>query len=622
MATAGRDRYCYAATIALCVGGFVADLALQLYPGFFAAYLLALATMSLTTSRTATLLSIALVIFLLWSGWLLSYFYFVDVQPVYFRVMATFVTILISLFVLYQQAIRFQLTANLEIMTKVQHLSGIGSFRVDLGFEIAQLSSKASDILGTDSNELGRDQLVEILSPSNAAVAAEIFNNKPYDFKLGIIRTDGTRRNIRIVGYPGQTEQDKTPCVLGWIDDLTEQSEREIGQKQRKDEVLERQRLEGISALAGQVAHDLNNMFTAIRGHAELLQNATHFGVNERESAHDIKDATDRAALLSQQLMYVSGPGSIVLEQLVVADVIREMSELNALVSNKGCELILDGVQQTNPVEIERAQLFQLILNLVVNAAEASEDHGGEVVLSTGQRSLTADALQQFAICAAEPGEFVYFKVADKGSGIDPAIQELIFEPAFSMKQAGHGLGLSAVRGIVTSHNGAVEMNSTADGSTFVIYLPSKPMSSKRTKWKPVTESNPQARGVLIVDDQESVTNLMARILSGFGFKPIPRNSGADALEFLGRESQAIGAALLDVSMPEMNGIECMRRIKRSWPEIPVLLMSGYWDAEMGGQIGADEVVAVLQKPFTNGELQEALSQAMSLDTETDRELS
>ena len=114
----------------------------------------------------------------------------------------------------------------------------------------------------------------------------------------------------------------------------------------------------------------------------------------------------------------------------------------------------------------------------------------------------------------------------------------------------------------------------------------------------------------------------MARILSGFGFKPIPRNSGADALEFLGRESQAIGAVLLDVSMPEMNGIECMRRIKRSWPEIPVLLMSGYWDAEIGGQIGADEVVAVLQKPFTNGELQEALSQAMSLDTETDRELS
>ncbi len=591
------------------LSGLFADLYLKLYPGFFAAYLVSLALISLTSSRRAAIISILLVFACLWGGWFLMHLLSAgDVQPVRFRMMASFVTFLFAVLALYQQIVRHNLKSSFNLMDRVQHLSGIGSIRIDSLKQTIEFSSKAREIVGADAERMAFDQFKEMLDQEPQGLAGNLLINSTIDVESGINRSDGTRRLIRLVYYPSMSISSAAGEWVGWIEDLTEHMTQEVEQKRRAKQVKDQNQLKTAALMTGQIAHDLNNFLTAIRGNAEHLANLTESSASQKDSSMEICDAVDRASLLVKQLQNSSKQDSVMLDHLVLADFISQMSELRTLAQQEGCEYIAEAVIRTRPVQIERAPLFQVILNLVVNAIQAAKDGGKQVYISTGELTMTPADLAECVVNNAAPGEFAFIEVEDSGKGISAGDAPHIFEASFSTKQDGHGLGLSTVKSIVSDHNGAIKVESTLGKTRFQVFFPAQSAAGKKAADISVTPG--ATREILIVDDQNAVTSLLARYISKLGLVPLTENSGADALTLLESKGGAIDAVILDVSMPDMNGVECLRKIRAAYPDLPVIMMSGYWEESIGGQIRAGDIVGFLNKPFTVDELVDRLQKA------------
>lgn len=599
--------YIFAVLVGL--SGLFADLYLKLYPGFFAAYLVSLALISLTSSRRAAIISILLVFACLWGGWLLMHLLSAeDVQPVGFRMMASFVTFLFAVFVLYQQIVRQNLKSSFNLMDRVQHLSGIGSIRIDSVKQTIEFSSKAQEIVGADTKRMAFDQFEEMLEHAPQGPAGNLLVNSTIDIESGINRIDGTRRLIRLVYFPAMSNSSTAGEWVGWIEDLTEHMTLEVEQKRLEKQAKDQSQLKTAAEMTGQIAHDLNNFLTAIRGNAEYLANLTENSSSQKTSSVEICNAVDRASLLVKQLQNSAKQDSVMLDHLVLADVISQMSELRTLAAQEGCEYTAEAVIRTSPVRIEKAPLFQVILNLVVNAIQAAKDGGKQVCISTGELTMTPADLAECVVNNAAPGEFAFIEVEDSGKGISAGDAPHIFEASFSTKQDGHGLGLSAVKSIVSDHNGAIKVESTPGKTRFQVFFPAQPAAGKKAAEISVTPGT--TREILVVDDQTAVTSLLARYISKLGLVPLTENSGADALTLLENKGGAIDAVILDVSMPGMDGVECLKKIRAAHPDLPVIMMSGYWEESVGGQIRAGDIVGFLNKPFTVDELTDLLQRA------------
>jgi CheY-like chemotaxis protein len=247
----------------------------------------------------------------------------------------------------------------------------------------------------------------------------------------------------------------------------------------------------------------------------------------------------------------------------------------------------------------------------VTNAAEAIGDEPGTIVLRTGQALL--DPARRAALgLELAPGVYAVLTVADSGSGIDPALRQRIFEPFFSTKFTGRGLGLSAVHGIVRSHGGALHVESDVGaGAAFTIFLPTT--SQAQLAPPPAAPGQaPPPGAVLVVDDERAVLTIAARMLSQLGMQTITAESGAEALAALHTRAGEIAAVLVDLTMPQMSGAELFGAIQRTYPSIPVVLMSGYTAEEATSHFGPQTPAYFLQKPFTLAALRAAFTEVLA----------
>jgi signal transduction histidine kinase len=388
-----------------------------------------------------------------------------------------------------------------------------------------------------------------------------------------------------------------------------ESAERERGEAERRlvDRKLEEtQRLEGLGVLAGGVAHDFNNILTGILASASLATLDVPEGTDVHQHLRRIEENSRRAAGLCQQLLVYAGKGNVTTCALDVNELLRETLELLHVSVPRDAEFTVDLAADGPLVNGDAARLRQVFMNLVLNAAEALAGAPRRIRLSSGRVALDADALAGIAYRRdAQPGEFVFVEVSDTGSGMKPETLQRIFEPFFTTKFTGRGLGLCAVLGIVRSHGGALHVTSEVGvGTTFRVYLPTSEAAAGRGAPQAGEKNAAAGAGtVLVVDDEESVRMVAAFALKRHGFQVETAMDGIEALERAEATGGGYVGALLDMTMPRMDGPSTVAALRKLQPDLPVVLMSGHDHMDVARQINGMARVALLQKPFTVEEL-------------------
>jgi nitrogen-specific signal transduction histidine kinase/ActR/RegA family two-component response regulator len=375
-------------------------------------------------------------------------------------------------------------------------------------------------------------------------------------------------------------------------EDVTARKEAEAQRARLEAELRQAQKMEALGRLAGGVAHDFNNLLTAITGYSDLLLAALSDDDPLRRDADEIRKASERATSLTRQLLAFSRQQPLNPVALDLNEVVTEMEMLLRRLIGEDVELVTMLAPGLPPVFADRGQLEQVIVNLAVNARDAMPEGGTLVIETDAGRVPTGrgDRVREVAL-----------SVTDTGIGMDEAVRSRIFEPFYTTKEHGKGtgLGLSTVYGIVERNRGWIEAMSVPDaGTTFRIYLPTVLSEEAPTHPTPPSSLRGGSETVLLVEDEELVRSLTARVLREQGYNVIEAAGGAAALRLAREHHGEIALVLTDVIMPGMSGFELGERLRAHEPELPVIFMSGHTDPTVTEHGVAPESDVFLAKPF------------------------
>ena len=428
-------------------------------------------------------------------------------------------------------------------------------------------------------------------------------------YEVELVGRRGTHRNILLCGAPLFSAGEQLAGLIGTFIDVTERRHLEA-------QLLHAQKLESLGVLAGGIAHDFNNILMVILGSAELALNELSPVSPARKLLDDICAGARRAADLCRQMLAYAGKGRFVVEALDLREVIREMAHLLEASVSKRVTLRYEFAENTPMVEADATQMRQIIMNLVVNASEASEDRNGLVSIATGVIECDRQCLSDTWLDDDLPeGPYVYLEVADTGCGMDAATQAKMFDPFFTTKFQGRGLGLSAVLGIVQGHKGSIKVYSEEGaGSTVKILLPA---SDRQLPDAAGVDDDSvdvwQGQGtVLVVDDEEAVRDVAKRMVEPFGLEVLTANDGRQALAVYREHRDKIVCVLLDLTMPDMDGKEAFRELRRIDPQVPVIIASGYNEQEIRQRFAGKAINGFVQKPYQLAALRSRLAGALS----------
>jgi PAS domain S-box-containing protein len=384
------------------------------------------------------------------------------------------------------------------------------------------------------------------------------------------------------------------------------------------------QKLESIGVLAGGIAHDFNNLLHVVLGNADIALSRLPARSPAREPLEEVVRATIRAADLTRQMLAYSGKGAFVVRHLDLSHEVREMATLLRTAITKHASLVWELTPDLSPINADATQIRQIVMNLITNASDALQETGGTITLRTGMVPPEELNDPRFGVSVEDSSAvsrgkepLVFLEVSDTGQGMTPDTLRRIFDPFFSTKFAGRGLGLAAVMGIVRSHQGTIRIRTDpGHGTSFRVLFPTVPGTAAHQE--PPSAARSQWRGsgtILVVEDEEGVREVAERILLDFGFETLVAVDGREALDIMEREGDRVTAVLLDLSMPRMGGQETFRRLRESRPELPVIMMSGYTEQVVVPQFSGPGpgLTAFLQKPFLAEDLVDILRQMVEV---------
>jgi signal transduction histidine kinase/CheY-like chemotaxis protein len=358
-------------------------------------------------------------------------------------------------------------------------------------------------------------------------------------------------------------------------------------------------KMQALGVLAGGIAHDFNNMLTAIQGSAELGLLALTEGGEAGPLMQNIITACDGATGLCSQMLAYAGQNTLSSEVLDLNALVEELGGLLQVALSKKATLSLELMGDSLGVLGDRSQLRQVVMNLITNAADAIGNHEGSIVLRTQARMLRLEE-QGARLEAADldAGEYVVLRVSDTGDGMDAETQARIFDPFFTTKSAGHGLGLAAVQGIVRAHGGTISLESTRGvGTTFTVMLPRVPAGDTPPAGQAAAPSAVEGACVLVVDDDDGVRKILARMLSRAGYTVLAAADGQQAVDVFRERKDTIDCVLLDLSMPKRDGEEVFHELRAIQPGVRVVLNSGYMAREIRNRLKGAGFAGFLQKP-------------------------
>lgn len=414
-------------------------------------------------------------------------------------------------------------------------------------------------------------------------------------------RKDGATVQVSIMISPIRDSSGRVIGVSKSARDITAQKRAEARQADLDRKIQETQKLESLGVLAGGIAHDFNNLLTGILGSASLARATLPPTSPLQGSLELIETSSHRAADLCHQMLAYAGRGHFVIQRLSLNQLIKDTTHLISLSISKRCVLRFELSPHLPDVQADATQLRQVIMNLVINASEAIGSRSGVIAVVTGLARVGRDELQSLRLADLAPGDYVYFEVSDNGCGMDAATLDRIFEPFFTTKFTGRGLGLAAVMGIARSHRGGIKVESEPGrGTTFRLFLPCSDGPPRLPTEKAVI-AGPVWRGsghVLVVDDEETVRGISARLLESLGFTVDLASDGLDAVERFQENPRRYTFVLLDLTMPRLDGEETLRRLRESDPAVRVLLMSGYTQSDVASKFSGKGLAGFVHKPF------------------------
>lgn len=451
-----------------------------------------------------------------------------------------------------------------------------------------------AEIFGYAPREIMEDLRVEeLVAPEDRALvlrSVEARENGVEDelhYRFEGLRKDGRRVQVEVHG--SRISWQGAPAVLGVLLD--------VGERQRLErQILEAQKMEALGKLTGQVAHDFNNFLTGIIGPLDLcraLLPPDHEACREVEEA---RQTAMRAASLSQKLLTFSRHSTAVPRRVAVNAAVEEVAPLLRRLVPPSVELRLELDDEAQVVSIDPSGLEQVLVNLVMNAGEAIEGRGSVIVR-----------------VRADGADRVRLEVEDDGTGMSETERAQIFQPFFTTKERGTGLGLSTVYGIVTQAGGSLDVESEpGSGTRLAIRLPRLPGEAPdRGRARAVSGAGPLegSEAILVVEDEDAVRRTVVRALERAGYTVLDAGDGEAALRIFGEKT--VDLLLSDIQLPDVPGPELATRMKELDPELRVVYMSGYSDREVTERLKDNRSVVLLQKPFSMDELLETVRRVL-----------
>jgi PAS domain S-box-containing protein len=465
-------------------------------------------------------------------------------------------------------------------------------------------------LLGYPLEALRRRNLNDLLSEANLVESAHQPSMSLTGIKCFVERSDGTTVPVSFRLWRVADENGKEVAFWALLRDLTEEHRNESEKRAFEAQLAQAQRLESLGVLAGGVAHDFNNLLMGILGNTSLaIDDLGPSPVADR--LQEVEKAGRRAAELCQQMLAYSGKGKFALEPIDLSVLIDDIGDLLGSAVSKKAGMLRHLAADLPTIDGDSGQLRQVIVNLVTNAAEAIGDQAGTIRIRTEAVSCTEGQLRRLFLGERlKQGRYVCLEVSDTGTGIDANAIGRIFEPFYTTKFLGRGLGLAATLGIVRGHGGALGVESEPGrGTTFRVFFP----VSRKAQQSRSLESNRSGSWqttVLVVDDEELTRNVLRRYLEVAGHRVLVAKDGEEGLEAL-EAHRDIGLVLLDATMPKRGGEEILFEIRERRPFLPVILCSGYRQAEANPsrKVRPD---AFVQKPFDSQTLTAIVNQVLS----------
>ena len=497
-------------------------------------------------------------------------------------------------------------------LEEAQRIARIGSWTLDPATGDATWSKEMHSILGLepDGPAISLDAISTIFSADSvahvgAAVQRAVETGESWNLDLEMVGPDGAGRGwVASNGVVERAPDGRVIKIRGTMQDVSQQ-------RQLETQLLQSQRLEAVGQLAGGVAHDFNNMLTAIRGYAELVRMNLPDDDPNAADLDQVVLAADRAAELTRQLLAFSRRQLLQPRVVDPAEIVTTVAPMLRRLLGEHIELVVAASPDIGRIKVDPSQFEQVIVNLAVNARDAMPD-GGRLTIETNPVELDEAYAARHA--DANAGSFVGLIVSDNGSGMDAATQARIFEPFFTTKAPGKGtgMGLATVYGIVRQSGGSIYVYSEPGrGTSFKIYLPRVDAEPSAEVWVPAAAPPTGAEVVLLVEDEEAVRMFGARTLSALGYTVLQAANGTEALALVAAHADPIDLLVTDVTMPGMQGHQLAAALRSDRPDLPVLYVSGFTETLVGRPGVPGDGSGFLAKPFAGDALGRAVREAL-----------
>ncbi len=506
-----------------------------------------------------------------------------------------------------------------EFLKKIMQGSSNSLVVLDLSGNIQMLNRRFETLSGCSRKELLGRRFCDLFAGSALPqVETELSKvstegAESVTFETVLCRRDGVARSLVCSAEPLSTEGTISGVVVS-LDDATDRIKAEEERLALERHFLQAQKLESLGVLAGGIAHDFNNILAIIMGYCCAIKDEIDPASANADYVQKIESASNRAADLCRQMLSYAGKEELRHSAVNMKSLVDEMVQMLHSGIKKNVKIDLD-LHDVPAITADSSQIQQIVMNLIINAVEAIGDGNGTIRIILKQADVTeGHSKNEFADRSIHPGKYVCLEVSDSGCGMDEEIQKRIFEPFYTTKFTGRGLGMSATLGIIKSHDGVLQLSSQPGiGTTFKVYLP-VPAIPVISDTKPATSRTPAAKfkgTILLVDDEQELRTLGAIRLKKNGFSAITAADGLEALDIYRQQQGEIDLILLDLLMPEMDGTETYHRLREISRTVPIVFCSGCSIKELSVNILDDEQTGFLKKPYKPDQLQTILSEIL-----------
>ena len=495
-----------------------------------------------------------------------------------------------------------------------------GYYEFDLKGRLQFFNDRVPEILGYKPEDLQDIHVSKLYEKSTLGFVYSIYkrvadSGEPFSaVELPLLRADGSIVYIEASGALVRDRHGNATGFRGIFRDVTERRQAEEERRQLEGQMQHAQKLESLGVLAGGIAHDFNNLLMGVLANASLASQDLDETSTTGRCVRQIELSAQRAADLANQMLTYSGKGTFTVKPLDISALVEEMAHLLEVSTSKKARFVYMFDRNLPAIEGDATQLRQVVMNLITNASDALGDEPGIIEVQTG--SIEADEAEfedAYFNYAPLQDRYVFLEVRDTGCGMDAATKERIFDPFFTSKFTGRGLGLAAVMGIIRGHSGAVRVDSEpGKGTTFRVYFPAstqdKPIVAVAA---PVSTATNGDGTILVADDEALILDVTERILTKAGYTVLKAQDGEECLALFEQHKNEIDGVLLDMTMPKMSGGEVFLSISDMAPDIPVVLSSGFNEQEASAKFGGRKPAGFLQKPYRANDLVSAIHRVL-----------